>query len=170
MPITVEQIGAVLKAADVLEHLNSDMGRIVGKTALLSRLHDLDVSTTQSKYDELVKDVVSAVKQAKGLLEAAKAEKDAHDKISFASSKLKSACKEEMWTKLVSIQLAGSSEKGHGAVPYLDGAFHAHVTNTHSVAWEWRSGKVHVVAIGKKNNQNKIQDGKKTMEYDWDKG
>lgn len=98
--------------------------------------------------------------------------------ITYANSKVKRACEGDrnLTTKINSIALAGTSEKGHGAVPYLGGALHAHATNTLSVAWEWKSGKMHIVATGKKNNENKQQQrggkGKKlkTMQYDWDDG
>lgn len=95
----------------------------------------------------------------------------------FANSKVKSACSgAEFKAKIKSISLAGKTETGHGKVPYLGGALHAHVTNTHSLAWEWKGDKMHIVATGKKNNQNKQQKrgGKgpnlKTCQYDWDEG
>lgn len=98
--------------------------------------------------------------------------------VTYENSKVKSACNNDrnIKTKIESIALAGPSETGHGSVPYLQGALHAHATNTHSVAWFWKNGTMHVVATGKKNNQNKQQKrgGKgpnlKTREYDWDEG
>jgi hypothetical protein len=98
--------------------------------------------------------------------------------VTYANSKVKAACEGDrnIKTKIESIALAGPKETGHGPVPYLDKALHAHATNTLSVAWFWKSGTMHVVATGKKNNQNKEQarggSGKKlkTMQYDWDEG
>lgn len=167
MPITHAQIGLVLKVAEQLDKLPADIEKIVKGKKLLDEVHDLDVTTSASDYEALAKRVAAGVKQAKELLATAKKLKDAEDAISFENTKLKSLCKTEHLNKLISIQLAGTSETGHGKVPFLDDALHAHVTNTVGVAWKWRSGKVHVVAVGKKNNQNKVQDGKKTMEYDW---
>ncbi|GGH29229.1 hypothetical protein SAMN05444007_104371 [Cribrihabitans marinus] len=99
-------------------------------------------------------------------------------RVTYENAKVKSACTSDnkIKTKIESIALAGTDETGHGKVPYLNNAFHAHVTNTESVAWFWRQGGMHVVATGKKNNQNKQQKrgGKgaslKTMEYDWYEG
>lgn len=98
--------------------------------------------------------------------------------VTYANRKVQSACEGDrnLKNKIESIALAGPTERGHGAVPYLKGAYHAHATNTHSVAWEWKNGTMHVVAWGKKNNQNKQQKrggrgpNLKTMEYDWDEG
>jgi hypothetical protein len=168
MPVTVAAIAAIVKAADPLEKLPSDIARTVGAKAIMDDVHDLHENTsTPQDLEKLAKRIVASVKQAKELLLAAKRLEDAEKAITFANSKVKSLCKQEFINKLVSIQLAGTGEKGHGKVPFLDDALHAHVTNTHSVAWNWVSGRVHVVAVGKKNNQNKVQDGKKTMEYDW---
>jgi hypothetical protein len=98
--------------------------------------------------------------------------------VTYANPKVKSTCEgnKNIKSKIESIAIAGPTEKGHGPVPFLDKALHAHATNTHGVAWKWKSGKMHVVATGKKNNQNKQQQrgGKgpklKTCEYDWDEG
>lgn len=161
------QIGALLKIAEPLEKLPSDIEKIVNGKKLLGQVHDLDVTTSVSDFESLAKRVSASAKQAKELLATAKKLEDAEKSISYANSKVKSLCKTEHVNKLISIQLAGTGETGHGKVPFLDDALHAHVTNTSSVAWRWQSGKVHVVAVGKKNNANKVQDGKKTMEYDW---
>lgn len=97
-------------------------------------------------------------------------------KYSFANAKVKALCGADEMKKIVSIALAGKGETGHGPVAYLDGALHAHVTNTAGIAWKWKGDEVHVVAWGKKNNQNKEQarggKGKKlkTCQYDWDEG
>ena len=97
-------------------------------------------------------------------------------KYSFANSKVKSLCGTDEMKKIISIALAGKSETGHGPVAYLNGALHAHVTNTAGIAWKWKGDEVHVVAWGKKNNQNKEQarggTGKKlkTCQYDWNEG
>jgi hypothetical protein len=95
-------------------------------------------------------------------------------KISYVcSSKAKGMCDDMVVKKLTSIALVGPSETGHGPVEFLSGALHAHVTNTIGVAWKWKGDEVQVVAVGKKNNQNKAQQrggsGKalKTCEYDW---
>lgn len=98
--------------------------------------------------------------------------------VTYVNAKVKAACNGDnsLKTKIASIALAGPTETGHGAVPYLKKALHAHATNTLSVAWFWRNGTMHVVATGKKNNENKTQKrgGKgsalKTMQYDWDEG
>lgn len=101
------------------------------------------------------------------------AEVDEKPEYTFANAGVKSLADKKTITKIESIAVAGPSEKGHGPVPYLGGALHAHVTNTEGIAWEWKGGKMHVVAIGKKNNQNKEQQrgGKgpklKTAQYDW---
>lgn len=94
-------------------------------------------------------------------------------KYSFANSKVKGLCDDMVIKKIISIAQAGKGETGHGPVEYLEGALHAHVTNTIGVAWKWKGDEVHVIAVGKKNNQNKEQQragkGKKlkTCEYDW---
>jgi hypothetical protein len=94
---------------------------------------------------------------------------------SFANSKVKALCRDAM-TKIESVVRSGPSEKGHGPVEYLGGALHTHVTNTEGIAWEWKGKKMHIVAVGKKNNQNKQQQrgstGKnlKTAQYDWNEG
>ena len=165
--ITIEQIGVLLKAADPLTHLPSDIEKTVGAKAIMDAVHDLHTTTTVADFEKLVKRVASSVKQAKELVATAKRLEDAEKVITFANSKVKGLCKTETLNKLISIQLAGTGETGHGKVPFLDDALHAHVTNTLGVGWKWVSGHVHVVAVGKKNNQNKVQDGKKTMEYDW---
>ena len=97
--------------------------------------------------------------------------------VDYANSKIKSACSDKkVAAKIQSIAKAGPSETGHGPVEYLEGALHAHVTNTIGVAWFWRSGKMRIVAVGKKNNQIKTKQrgGKgpqlKTSEYDWYEG
>jgi hypothetical protein len=166
--ITTAQIAAVLKAADPLNDLSAKEAKIVGSTALLNDLHDLSVSTTVSDFEKIVKRVAEAVKKAKVVSSDAARNAAAKDEITFANSGVKALCKPDVMTKLISIQRAGTNETGHGKVPFLKDALHAHVTNTLGVAWNWVSGHVHVVAVGKKNNQNKVQDGKKTMEYDWD--
>ena len=95
---------------------------------------------------------------------------------SFANSKVKGLCDKNAMSKIESVVKAGPSEKGHGPVEYLGGALHTHVTNTIGIAWEWKGKKMHVVAVGKKNNQNKQQQrgssGKslKTAQYDWNEG
>ena len=96
---------------------------------------------------------------------------------SYENTKVKTACSSrEFQAKIRSISLAGRTETGHGPVEYLDGALHAHVTNTHSVAWKWKGDKMHIVATGKKNSQNKQQARPgaskklKTSQYDWDEG
>ena len=167
MPITTQQIGLILKAAEPLEKLPTDIAKTVGSKAIMDDVHDLMTTTSESDFEKLVKRVASAAKQAKELLATAKKLEDAESFITYANSKVKALCKTETVNKLISIQQAGTSETGHGKVPFLDDALHAHVTNTLGVAWKWKSGNVHVVAVGKKNNQNKVQDGKKTMEYDW---
>ena len=95
---------------------------------------------------------------------------------SFANSKVKALCDKMTMAKIESVVRAGKSEKGHGPVEFLEGALHTHVTNTEGIAWEWKGDKMHVVAVGKKNNQNKQQQrggkGKnlKTAQYDWNEG
>ncbi|MCB1334967.1 MAG: hypothetical protein KDK26_15295 [Roseivivax sp.] len=95
----------------------------------------------------------------------------------FANAKVRSNCSgRQFQAKITSISLAGPTETGHGKIEYLGNALHAHVTNTESVAWEWHGNRMHIVATGKKNNQNKQQargsTGKKlkTGQYDWDEG
>lgn len=98
--------------------------------------------------------------------------------ITYVNAKVRRTCEGDrnLLTKINSIALAGTSETGHGAVPYLSGALHAHATNTLSVAWKWKSGKMHIVASGKKNNENRQQQrggtgrSLRTMQYDWDEG
>ena len=91
----------------------------------------------------------------------------------FANAKLKGMADKNVMTKIESVAASGPTETGHGPVEYLNGALHTHVTNTIGIAWEWHGGIMNVVAIGKKNNQNKFQQrggkGKslKTCEYDW---
>jgi hypothetical protein len=91
----------------------------------------------------------------------------------FANSTVKSNCDKNFIKKIHSICLAGPSELGHGKVPFLDGALHAHVTHTESVAWFWKGKKMEIVATGVKNPKNatQAQPGKskqlKTMSYDW---
>lgn len=98
---------------------------------------------------------------------------DVKPEYTFANTKLKGLADGKTFKKIESVALAGPSEIGHGPVEYLGGALHTHVTNTEGIAWIWKSGKMHIVAIGKKNNQNKFQQrgskGKKlkTCEYDW---
>ncbi len=64
-------------------------------------------------------------------------------------------------------------ETSHGKVPYLNGALHAHVTHTESVAWVWSGKKMYVVATGIKNTKNPMaappgtSKKVKTMSYDW---
>jgi hypothetical protein len=95
-------------------------------------------------------------------------------KYKFLSSKLEALCSAKpILNKIESIALAGKTETGHGPVAYLKGALHAHVTNTLAIGWVWKGDEVVVVAIGKKNNQNKEQQRGgtgpklKTAEYDW---
>jgi hypothetical protein len=91
----------------------------------------------------------------------------------FANSKVKSNCDKNFLTKIHSIAIEGPSYRDHGKVPYLDGALHAHVTHTESLAWFWEGKKMRIVATGVKNpnNPNQAQPGKskklKTMSYDW---
>jgi hypothetical protein len=165
--ITLPQIAAILKAADPLTHLQPHHAKIVGSVALMDKLHDLDVTTKLSDFETLVKDVAKAVKRAKELNSKDNLDKEAEEAISYVNSTVKGLCKGDILTKLISIQQAGTGEKGHGAVEFLGGALHAHVTNSIGVAWKWESGKVKVVAVGKKNDKNPIQDKKKTEKYDW---
>lgn len=167
MPITHQQIAVVLKAAEPIEKLPSEIASVVGSKSVMDSVHDLDVTTSASDFEKVAKNVATAVKKAKELLAAAKHLEDSKKAITFSNAKVKGLCNADAMKKLLSIQLAGTSETGHGKVPFLDNALHAHVTNTMSVGWKWVSGHVHVVAVGKKNNSNKVQDGKKTMEYDW---
>ena len=101
------------------------------------------------------------------------AEEEKKPEYKFANTKLKSMADKNIITKIESIAVVGPKETGHGPVEYLGGAFHAHVTNTIGIAWEWKNGEMYIVAIGKKNNQNKEQQrggtGKKlkTCQYDW---
>ncbi|RYG38759.1 MAG: hypothetical protein EON93_01335, partial [Burkholderiales bacterium] len=70
--ITHAQIAVLLKAAEPLEKLPSDIEKIVKGKDVMSDLHDLDVTTAPSVFEELVKRVASRVKQAKELLANAK--------------------------------------------------------------------------------------------------
>jgi hypothetical protein len=97
----------------------------------------------------------------------------AEPKYTFSNSKVKGQCGKKEITKIRSIALEGKGYTGHGPVPYLKNALHAHVTNTAGIGWQWKGDTMHVVAWGKKNNQNKEQQigGKgpklKTCQYDW---
>ncbi|MCV2867267.1 hypothetical protein OEW28_01330 [Defluviimonas sp. WL0002] len=153
---------------------------LVGKAGLQGRLTEI------GSYDlvfTVSADVAGEVKtfRIKGELEILAKDPIAAPepcKVTYANGKVRSACEGDrnLKTKIESIALAGPTETGHGRVPYLGGALHAHATNTESVAWFWKGETMHVVATGKKNNQNKTQQrgGKgaalKTMQYDWDEG
>lgn len=137
----------------------TQLKRDQGKGLLQSR-----ITAWKGIYDQFNGIVATLAKKVDVEDEGDEDEGDKEVEITYASTKVESACSgSNVQTKIKSV--ASGSDKGHGPVALLSNANHTHVTNQDGIAYRWtKPGKtLQIVSYGKKNDKAP----KGSCGYDW---